>query len=125
MQYGTVVVVDDEPHIAELVELYCSRDGFDVVCVRTGHEAIDVVARDHPRLVVLDVGLPDIDGLEVCRQRCVPGYRSSARMNATHEETSRVMKALPSSATVASMASVIYCSSRVSLNRLSNSRLLN
>ncbi len=91
MQHGTVVVVDDEPHIAELVELYCSRDGFDVVCVRTGHEAIDVVARDHPRLVVLDVGLPDIDGLEVCRRLRASSSVPIVFLTARDSEVDRVL----------------------------------
>ncbi|GIU87611.1 MAG: DNA-binding response regulator [Acidimicrobiia bacterium] len=68
MDRGTILVVDDEPNIAELVELYLRRDGFRVVTAGTGQDALRL-ARDHaPRLVVLDVGLPDLDGLEVCRR---------------------------------------------------------
>jgi DNA-binding response OmpR family regulator len=68
MERGTVLVVDDEPNIAELVELYLARDGFRVVTANAGLPALDAVAEHRPRLVVLDVGLPDIDGLEVCRR---------------------------------------------------------
>src|SRR4051812_5617553 len=68
MERGTVVVVDDEPNIADLVELYLQREGFRVQKARTGAAAIDAVAQHRPRLVVLDVGLPDLDGLEVCRR---------------------------------------------------------
>ena len=68
MDRGTILVVDDEPNIADLVELYLRRDGFRVVKAGTGEDALRLV-RDHgPRLVVLDVGLPDVDGLEVCRR---------------------------------------------------------
>ena len=68
MERGTILVVDDEPNIADLVELYLRRDGFRVVKAATGQDGLTAVANHRPRLVVLDVGLPDIDGLEVCRR---------------------------------------------------------
>jgi two-component system alkaline phosphatase synthesis response regulator PhoP len=68
MDRGTVLVVDDEPNIADLIELYLDRDGFRVVKAATGEAGVRAVAEHRPRLVVLDVGLPDIDGLEVCRR---------------------------------------------------------
>jgi DNA-binding response OmpR family regulator len=68
MEHGTIVVADDESNIAELVALYLTREGYRVVQAATGHAALDAVERSRPRLVVLDVGLPDIDGLEVCRR---------------------------------------------------------
>src|SRR3954462_9693117 len=68
MERGTVVVVDDEPNIADLVDLYLARDGFRVLKAATGQGGLDAVQAHRPRLVVLDVGLPDIDGLEVCRR---------------------------------------------------------
>jgi DNA-binding response OmpR family regulator len=68
MERGTILVVDDEPNIADLVELYLRRDGYRVVKVATGEEVAAAVGTHRPRLVVLDVGLPGIDGLEVCRR---------------------------------------------------------
>ena len=68
MERGTILVVDDEPNIADLVELYLRRDGFRVLKAATGEEGVRAVGDHRPRLVVLDVGLPDIDGLEVCRR---------------------------------------------------------
>ncbi len=68
MERGTVVVVDDERNIADLVELYLEREGYRVQKAATGEGALAAVAEHRPRLVVLDVGLPDIDGLEVCRR---------------------------------------------------------
>jgi DNA-binding response OmpR family regulator len=67
MERGTILVVDDEPNIADLVELYLRREGFRVVQAASGNDALRAVGDHRPRLVVLDVGLPDIDGLEVCR----------------------------------------------------------
>jgi DNA-binding response OmpR family regulator len=68
MERGTILVVDDEPNIADLIELYLSREGFRVVKATTGEDGVRAVSEQRPRLVVLDVGLPDVDGLEVCRR---------------------------------------------------------
>ena len=68
MERGTIVVVDDEPNIADLVDLYLAREGFRVLKTGTGEAGLQAVRDHRPRLVVLDVGLPDIDGLEVCRR---------------------------------------------------------
>ncbi len=68
MEHGTIVVADDESNIAELLDLYLTREGYRVVQAASGQAALDAVERSRPRLVVLDVGLPDIDGLEVCRR---------------------------------------------------------
>jgi two-component system OmpR family response regulator len=62
-----ILVVDDEPYIADLVSMALRYQGFDVVSVATGHAALAAVERARPDLVVLDVMLPDLDGLEVSR----------------------------------------------------------
>jgi DNA-binding response OmpR family regulator len=62
------LVVDDEPALAELVADYLSRDGFEVECARDGEEALRRARVLDPDVVVLDLGLPGIDGLEVCRK---------------------------------------------------------
>jgi DNA-binding response OmpR family regulator len=67
--HGTVVVVEDDPHIADLVAMYLRQDGFRVVQAKDGEAGLAAVARERPRLVVLDLGLPGaFDGLEVCRR---------------------------------------------------------
>jgi two-component system, OmpR family, response regulator len=63
-----LLVVDDEPFIADLLRSSLSFAGFDVVTAATGTEALSLSEHYRPDLVVLDVGLPDIDGFEVCRQ---------------------------------------------------------
>ena len=65
---GTILVVDDEANIADLVELYLRKEGFRVLKAATGEDGLAAAKRERPRLVVLDVGLPGIDGLEVCRR---------------------------------------------------------
>jgi len=65
---GTIVVVDDEANIADLVDLYLAREGFRVLKAATGEAGLQAVRDHRPRLVVLDVGLPDVDGLEVCKR---------------------------------------------------------
>jgi DNA-binding response OmpR family regulator len=68
MERGTILVVDDEANIADLVRLYLERDGFRVEVAATGEAAIAAHEQTRPRLIVLDIGLPDIDGVEVCRR---------------------------------------------------------
>ena len=62
------LVVDDEAPLADVVASYLQRDHFDVTVCHTGAEALSVAREVDPEVVVLDVGLPGIDGLEVCRQ---------------------------------------------------------
>ncbi len=68
MERGTILVVDDEPNIADLVDLYLAREGYRVLQAGTGAAGLEAVTTHRPRLVVLDVGLPDMDGLEVCKR---------------------------------------------------------
>ena len=72
---GTIVVVEDDPNIADLVDMYLRREGFRVLQANDGTAGWDIVSRERPRLVILDVGLPgEVDGLELCRRlRAAPG----------------------------------------------------
>ena len=63
----TVLVVDDEPTVRDVVGQYLARDGFRVVTTGDGREVSGLVERESPHLVVLDVMLPGIGGLELCR----------------------------------------------------------
>jgi DNA-binding response OmpR family regulator len=65
---GAILVVEDEQAIADLVRAYLRRDGFEVVWASSGEQALEELARHPVRLVVLDIGLPGIDGFEVCRR---------------------------------------------------------
>ena len=63
-----VLVVDDEEPLARLVGQYLTRDGFDVTTIGDGLEAVRLARALAPDVVVLDLGLPGLDGVEVCRQ---------------------------------------------------------
>ena len=65
---GTVLIVDDEPTIAEIVSRYLERAGYRTRVARDGAQAIASAADDRPDLIVLDLMLPGIDGLEVMRR---------------------------------------------------------
>lgn len=60
--------MDDEPALADVVSSYLTRDGFEVEVAHRGEDALDRARSLDPDVVVLDLGLPGIDGLEVCRQ---------------------------------------------------------
>jgi len=64
----TVLVVDDERNIVELVRLYLEKEGFNVVAASDGEQALAQYERSDPDLVVLDLMLPKMDGFEVCRE---------------------------------------------------------
>ncbi len=64
---GTVLIVDDEPKIRDLLRSYLEREGFKVLVTGSGDSAVDIVRRLQPDLVVLDLGLPDLDGWDVIK----------------------------------------------------------
>ncbi|MFC4904705.1 DNA-binding response regulator [Kocuria sp. CNJ-770] len=65
---GRVLVVDDEADLAHLVQGYLVKAGFEVTVRHIGTEALEAVRAQDPQVVVLDLGLPGMDGVEVCRQ---------------------------------------------------------
>ena len=68
-EYGTVVVVEDDPHIADLVDLYLRREGYRVLLAGDGEKGLEIFKQEDPWIVILDVGLPGSrDGFDVCRE---------------------------------------------------------
>jgi DNA-binding response OmpR family regulator len=65
---SVILVVEDDTNIGTLVRTYLARDGYETVWARSGEEALAELDRHAVSLVVLDLGLPGIDGLEVCRR---------------------------------------------------------
>ncbi len=89
---GLVLVVEDEQVIADLVKGVLGREGWSVHVVRDGETALTTIARDRPALVLLDVGLPGIDGIEVCRRlRSGDDWTPVLFVTARDEEADRVL----------------------------------
>ena len=65
---GTILVVEDEPDIADLVKYHLEKAGLPARVVADGKQALDLILREQPDLVVLDLMLPGLDGLELCRR---------------------------------------------------------
>jgi two-component system, OmpR family, KDP operon response regulator KdpE len=63
-----ILIIDDEPNIVATVSPLLRARGYDVLSAMSGRAGLDAVDRDQPDLVVLDLGLPDLDGIDVCRQ---------------------------------------------------------
>ncbi len=88
---ATILVVDDEPNIREVVSLYLQRDGHAVLSAADGEEALRLHRQHQPDLVILDLMLPRISGLEVCRriqsERRVPVIMLTAKS----EEQDRII----------------------------------
>jgi DNA-binding response OmpR family regulator len=82
-----IVVVEDDPTIAQAIAERLKAAGYEVTLVADGLVAVDVIAAQHPSLVILDLGLPGLDGIEVCRRiqrdRPVPVLMLTARDDET------------------------------------------
>ncbi|MET4214012.1 response regulator transcription factor [Bradyrhizobium sp. LA2.1] len=63
-----ILIVDDEGHIREVIRVALKKAGMDVIEARDGKEALARFAADKPDLIVLDIGMPEFDGLDVCRE---------------------------------------------------------
>jgi DNA-binding response OmpR family regulator len=88
---GRIVVVDDDPTVADVVGRYLIRDGHTVECVHDGYEALRLVAEEPPDLVVLDLMLPGMDGLEVCRRLRARWPIPVVMLTALGDETDRLV----------------------------------
>jgi DNA-binding response OmpR family regulator len=89
---GTIVVVEDDPNIADLVELYLRRDGFRVLQATDAGRALEIVGTERPRLVVLDLGLPgQMDGFDACRRLRDGGAVPVLILTARDNEIDRVL----------------------------------
>ncbi|AFS78325.1 alkaline phosphatase synthesis transcriptional regulatory protein PhoP [Gottschalkia acidurici 9a] len=68
MNYAKILVVDDEDHIVELIKFNLESNGYDVVTANDGQEAVFKSKTENPDLIILDLMLPKVDGIEVCRK---------------------------------------------------------
>ena len=88
---GVAVVIEDDEAIGNLVGTYLEQAGFEVVRECTGEGGLEAVDRRHPRFVVLDLGLPDIDGFDLCRQLRGGGDVPILILTARDEEVDRII----------------------------------
>ncbi len=91
MNEARILVVEDEPSIAEVVSLYLNRAGYQVTVVGDGQDALDALARETPELVVLDLMLPKVDGLEITRWLRERGDTPIIMLTARREERDRIV----------------------------------
>jgi DNA-binding response OmpR family regulator len=88
---GVAVVIEDDEAIGDLVGAYLEKAGFQVVRERTGEGGLNAVEWREPRVVVLDLGLPDADGFDICRQLRAGGRVPILILTARDEETDRII----------------------------------
>jgi two-component system response regulator RegX3 len=88
---GIAVVIEDDDAIGEVLTAYLERAGFEVTRECTGEGGLDAVEREAARLVVLDLGLPDVDGFELCRRLRDRSEIAILILTARDEEADRVI----------------------------------
>lgn len=91
MTESTILIVEDEKNIASLVKLYLENEGFKVQHITDGSLAIETVDRIHPSLVILDLMLPGMDGLEICRRLRAKGGVPIIMLTARDQEVDKVV----------------------------------
>jgi DNA-binding response OmpR family regulator len=89
---GTVIIIEDDPHIADLVDLYLRRDGYRVLIAGDGDAGLKLVKQEDPWIVILDVGLPGTrDGFDVCREIRANGNVPVLFLTARDDEMDRIL----------------------------------
>ena len=91
MAASPILVVEDEHNIASLITLYLTNEGFDVRCVADGARALEEIEHICPALIVLDVMLPGLDGLEVCRRLRARSRIPIIMLTARDQEVDRIV----------------------------------
>ena len=90
-QLTRILVVDDEANIVELEKLYLGREGYQVENAASGRDALARLVSINPDLIVLDIMLPDMDGLEVCRQIRAKSRVPILMLSARKEDVDRIV----------------------------------
>ena len=96
MAHESILVIEDEEDIAELIRYNLEREGYRVVHAESGERGLEIVRRQRPDLVLLDLMLPGIDGLEVCKRvrADVPGAQTPIIMVTARGEEADVVTGL-------------------------------
>jgi len=88
-----ILIVDDEPDILELIEYNLKKEGYQVFTASNGQEGITVAKKVHPELIILDIMMPKMDGIEACRlMRAIPEFKNTFMvfLTARSEEYSEI-----------------------------------
>jgi len=88
-----ILIVDDEPDILELIEYNLKKEGYQVFLAANGQEGINVAKKVHPDLIILDIMMPKMDGIEACRlMRAIPEFKNTFMvfLTARSEEYSEI-----------------------------------
>jgi len=88
-----ILLVDDEPDILEFLSYNLKKEGFNVYTANNGKEAITIAKKENPQVIILDVMMPDMDGIETCREiREIPGLKDVmiAFLTARNEDYSQI-----------------------------------
>jgi DNA-binding response OmpR family regulator len=91
MSGETILIIDDEPTLVEILELYLRREGYHVLTATNGQEALTLIEAQHPDLLVLDLMLPGVSGLDVLRQVRSTSNLPVILLTARNEEADRVV----------------------------------
>ncbi len=86
-----ILIVDDDPHIREVLTIALERGGFVVLRAGDGQAALRMAARDTPDLMILDIGMPEMDGLEVCRRLRATSDLPILFLTARDDEVDRIL----------------------------------
>ena len=86
-----ILIVDDEANIIELAKLYLAREGFTIETAKTGYDGLSRFMTSDPNLIILDIMLPDVDGLEVCRQIRVKSKVPILMLSARREDVDKIV----------------------------------
>lgn len=93
MDSAKILVVDDEPDILEILRYNLQKEGYEVFSASDGEEGLKVAEREHPNLIILDIMMPKMDGVELCRQlRSRPAFSKTliAFLTAREEDYSQI-----------------------------------
>ncbi len=88
---GNILLVEDEPSVGELVRGYLTRDGYRVIWVRSGEDALVELERHQIRMILLDIGLPGRDGFDICRDIRQRSQVPILMLTARDEEPDRIV----------------------------------
>lgn len=90
MKSDQILVIEDEPSVGEVVSLYLHRAGYEVIVARDGNDALEILDRSFPQLVVLDLMLPNVDGWEICKWIRERSNVPIIMLTARREESDRI-----------------------------------